>query len=1008
MSATPRRRRGVLSLVVGCLLVLGLLAWAAVGWWRGAPTQDAARPVDAPSATQAATTDGDPDPSPTADEPGTHAGDEAGSAGDDRAGGSDRSADLAGLTDGPGVAVPEQSIDALVVDGEAPVIAALALPGDLAARPPVEREALVAAATEDLLADLPEGSYGEVTPLDLVGAIAVTVDGPGLRALRTAAAVEAIEPDVVHRPTSMNAPITVGADDAWADGADGSGRIVAVLDTGVDASHPYLGDGGTSKVVAEACFTAGTCPNATGTQTGAGAAAPCTNPPFMTACQHGTHVAGIAAGGMGLPLPSGYAPEANLIAIQVFTQTDSDVYARGTDIIQALGWLYSVRGSFPGLSAVNLSLGGATPYPPGGSCDLAYGTTKQAIDLLRSVGIATVISTGNDSWRGAISGPGCISTAIAVASVNDTTMQLSDFSNISSDVELLAPGSFITSSWPEGTPDAFPVSQWPGGDFGSMSGTSMAAPVISGALAVLAEVGPTTTVDQRIALLTQMGTPINAAGIAVRPYVQLDASVDALVAGQPLAPTSVVAWAGNGQAVASWQAPSNAGRAPVTSYQVTASPGGRTCTTAATSCTVTGLTNGTPHTLSVRAVNVLGAGPAAGSDPVTPDGTLYAPLVPARLMDTRVGAPYTTVDGQARGQGALGPGAVRSLQVAGRGGVPASGAGAVALNVTATGASRSSFLTLYPSGSPRPNASNLNFVGGQTVPNMVIAQVGADGKVDLYNAEGSVDVLVDVLGWFPQGAAFTPLVPARLLESRTDPGLATVDGQHLGTGRRSTQRVTVVGRGGVPASGVGAVAINVTVTRPDASGFATVHPAGTLRPNASNLNYVPGQTVANMVVAKVGDGGMVDIDVPIGSADVIVDVLGWFVEGPALTSLSPARLMDTRSGPGIATVDGQALAAGPLAPGETRWLRVTGRGGVPATGAGAVVLNVTATVPSIAGFLTIHPAGTGAPTASNLNFVGGQTVPNMVIARVGDGGQVAITNPLGSTHVIVDVLGYLP
>jgi hypothetical protein len=207
---------------------------------------------------------------------------------------------------------------------------------------------------------------------------------------------------------------------------------------------------------------------------------------------------------------------------------------------------------------------------------------------------------------------------------------------------------------------------------------------------------------------------------------------------------------------------------------------------------------------------------------------------------------------------------------------------------------------------------------------------------------------------------------------------------------------------------VGAVAINLTITRPDANGFATVHPTGTLRPNASNVNYVPGQTVANMVVAKVGDGGQIDIDVPIGSADVIVDVLGWFAEGPALTSLTPARLMDTRSRPGLATVDGKALGAGPLAPGERRLLKVTGRGPVPATGAGAVVLNVTVSEPTVAGFLTIHPAGTGAPTASNLNFVAGQTVPNMVIARVGEGGQVAITNPLGSTQVIVDVLGYLP
>ena len=103
----------------------------------------------------------------------------------------------------------------------------------------------------------------------------------------------------------------------------------------------------------------------------------------------------------------------------------------------------------------------------------------------------------------------------------------------------------------------------------------------------------------------------------------------------------------------------------------------------------------------------------------------------------------------------------------GRGGVPSSGVGSVALNVTATNPTSSSYVTVWPTGSARPTASNLNFTAGQTTPNMVIVPVGGDGTVSMYNHTGNVDLVADVLGWFPAGAGFQGLNPARLLDTRT-------------------------------------------------------------------------------------------------------------------------------------------------------------------------------------------------------------------------------------------------
>ncbi len=222
--------------------------------------------------------------------------------------------------------------------------------------------------------------------------------------------------------------------------------------------------------------------------------------------------------------------------------------------------------------------------------------------------------------------------------------------------------------------------------------------------------------------------------------------------------------------------------------------------------------------------------------PPPPTEPGFAGLTPARLMDTRPAG--TTVDNLFAGTGRLGRASRAELRVLGRGDIPAAGVGAVALNVTAVDPTDESYLTVWPTGGEPPNASNLNFAAGQTVPNMVIVAVGERGSVSLFNAIGATDVIVDVLGWFPSGASFGGLTPARLMDTRA-PGL-TADGQFSGAGAMvagSTARLAVLARGGVPATGVGSVVINVTATGATAESYLTIWPTGRTKPNASNLNF---------------------------------------------------------------------------------------------------------------------------------------------------------------------------
>ena len=139
-------------------------------------------------------------------------------------------------------------------------------------------------------------------------------------------------------------------------------------------------------------------------------------------------------------------------------------------------------------------------------------------------------------------------------------------------------------------------------------------------------------------------------------------------------------------------------------------------------------------------------------------------------------------------------------------------------------------------------------------------------------------MVVDISGWFAAGNGFEPLSPARLADTR---GAATVDGINEVTHRipvgGGVIRIPVVGRAGVPLTGVSAVALNVTVVDPLGSAHLTVFPTGESVPNAANLNFVTGQTVPNMVIAKLGADGSVSIYSPGPSVHVVVDISGWFV-----------------------------------------------------------------------------------------------------------------------------------
>jgi len=394
----------------------------------------------------------------------------------------------------------------------------------------------------------------------------------------------------------------------------------------------------------------------------------------------------------------------------------------------------------------------------------------------------------------------------------------------------------------------------------------------------------------------------------------------------------------------------------------------------------------------------------------------FVPLVPARLMDTRAGEPIGTIDGKHQATGPVVGGSARELDVAGRGGIDV-GAAAVILNVTVTQPVSGGFATVFPCGQPRPNASNLNFVRGQTIANNVTAAIGDGGKVCIYS-NATTHVIVDVSGYFPKDSGYVARQPVRLLESRPGEPSGTIDGQSEAIGKLRAGTVTelhVAGRASVPLEAAAGV-FNVTVTDPDAPGFVTAFPCGGSQPFASNLNFVTGQTIAAAAVVPLGADGSVCFYTH-ATTHLVVDLVGFHLPASNVQSLNPYRVLESRVGQSQSTYDRLHEGEGPFAGGHVLELDIAGRRGpfgsdpaifrasVP-TSASSVIVNVTVTEPAEAGFVTVYPCGRPRPGVSNLNYSKGQTIANLVIVRVGNQGKICIYNH-SQTHLVADVTGYV-
>jgi len=240
----------------------------------------------------------------------------------------------------------------------------------------------------------------------------------------------------------------------------------------------------------------------------------------------------------------------------------------------------------------------------------------------------------------------------------------------------------------------------------------------------------------------------------------------------------------------------------------------------------------------------------------------------------------------------------------------------------------------------------------------------------------------------PAGTVVMPVSPARFWDSRDE---ATFDGQARATGRLggASYAVQIAGRGAVPGDAKGVVA-NLTAIFPDGAGFATLYPCGGTPPEASHVNFGPGQVVANSAVVPLDGQGKVCVYSLVG-ADFALDVNGFVPADSALVGITPQRYLDTRP---------NRVGAGGVVE-----VQIAGTAQVPA-GASAAFVNVTAVFPDGPGFVTLYPCGT-RPTASTINYGPSQVVPNGALVNLSAAGKLCVYTSAGS-DLLVDVTGYVP
>lgn len=394
---------------------------------------------------------------------------------------------------------------------------------------------------------------------------------------------------------------------------------------------------------------------------------------------------------------------------------------------------------------------------------------------------------------------------------------------------------------------------------------------------------------------------------------------------------------------------------------------------------------------------------AAASFPPGERPSRFVPLTPARLFDTRPGEPGAGPKGVVAGDTSI------TVPLTGIPGLPASGVSAVAINVTAIALDAPSFVTVSPTDDARPTASSLNLTtAGQVRANLVIVPVASDGTISLYTLRDA-HLLGDVAGYFTEQATpaaagrIVTQTPERLFDTRPDEsapgpkGIVPADG---------FVDVDVLGRAGVPDSGVAAVVLTVTATASLAPGFVTVWDGDGDRPVASSINInTPGETVPNQVIVPVGADGSIRV-YSSGGGHLLADVSGYVTDdtaSPSMTGLfvpvTPDRVFDTRPGEPGPGPKGVVNAAATITP------EFAGVAGIDPD-AGGVVINVTmiGTAPA---FASAWPDGGTQPTASVVNVGGpGDVRASGAIVALGAAGDVTFFASTDA-HLLADVTGYL-
>ena len=706
---------------------------------------------------------------------------------------------------------------------------------------------------------------------------------------------------------------TAALDGSYTYPNDGSGVTVYVLDSGILRTHPEF---------ASATIATGQdfIPNDT-------TPGDCNG--------HGTAVSSLITGAT-----LGASKGVTLVPLKVLDCSGSGVES---SIISAADWIAANR--TPGKPAVaNLSFGVAT--------SLLFGDTSldTALQGLIDSGVTVVAAAGNGDANGngldaCTETPASLPGAITAAAVNKQHAETT-WTNYGPCVDLYAPGQSVYVAMMGASNTGLGVG----------SGTSFSAPLTSAAAALVLHDHPTWTPAQVSADLTEQaldGVVTGLGGLPARSANKLlhvtgtFVGTDPTITGSPdvgetlqaslhwtPTPTTVTyQWSRNGVAI---------NGATAATYVATADDLGQ-------SLTVTAVGTGVGY------YDVTGTS-AAVVPTAAPHPGMVVSLTPSRLLDTRSGT------------GPLRNGQTVTLPVAGVAGI-ASKPSAVLVNITVTDATSDGFVTAYASGGAMPATSNGNFQIGKVSATLALVPVGADGAIALsVRLAGTVQLVVDVQSYIAGGdvteaGTVVPVTPTRLWDTR-DPGNAAV-----GAGKTLDVKVTDVA--GVPADAT-AVFVNVTVTEPQASGYLTVFPSGEAIPATSNLNFVKGLTVPNLALVKVGSGGYISIqNGSPGTAQVIVDIQGYVMAGTptaagAVVPVSPTRIVDTRIGLG---------AKGPVQARTGVVVTVTGDS-VP-MGTQGVFMNLTVAEPQAPGWLAAYPTQATQPLVSNLNFVGGQTVPNL-------------------------------